>query len=237
MKGCVYGVGVGPGDPELMTLKAVRILKEADVIAHSGQTPEECTAYRIAVQAVPEIAGKELLPIAVPMTYDRQKQEMEHSRNAQKIGEYLDAGKNVACLTLGDPSIYSSFSYYRQLLEKEGYQTEMISAVPSFCAAAAKLNIPLAEWEEPIHIIPALHQNDRDLDMDGTCVYMKIGRQLKALKQSVDRPDHDIYLAVNCGMDGEKTYHGIGTIPDESRYFATMIVKHTAAPGSLEEEK
>ncbi len=227
MKGCAYGIGVGPGDPELMTLKAVRILKEADVIAYSGQVPEDCTAYRIAVQSVPEIADKEMLPIAVPMTYDRQQQELEHNRTARRIGEYLDAGKNVACLTLGDPTIYSSFSYYRLILEKNGYRTETISAVPSFCAAAAKLNIPLAEWEEPVHIIPAVHQTEQDLELPGTCVYMKIGRQLKALKEAVDKPGLEVHLAENCGMEGEKMYHGIDTIPDSSGYFTTMIVKHS----------
>ena len=78
MPGCVYGVGVGPGAPELMTLKAVRILKAADVIACPGKTPEESTAYKIAIRAVPEIAGKERLSLSVPMTKDQSVLEKEH---------------------------------------------------------------------------------------------------------------------------------------------------------------
>ena len=78
MPGCVYGVGVGPGAPELMTLKAVRLLKAADVIACPGKTPEESTAYKIAVRAVPEIAGKERLSLSVPMTKDQSVLEKEH---------------------------------------------------------------------------------------------------------------------------------------------------------------
>ena len=71
MSGRVYGVGVGPGDPELMTLKAVRILKAADVVICAGKSPEESAAYRIASQAVPDIKKKETISIHVPMTYDR----------------------------------------------------------------------------------------------------------------------------------------------------------------------
>jgi precorrin-2/cobalt-factor-2 C20-methyltransferase len=146
--GCAYGVGVGPGDPELITLKAVRILQEADVIACSGKRPEECAAYRIAVKTVPEIMKKEMVSISVPMTYDRLVQDKEHTESADRIAAYLEAGKDVAFLILGDPTIYSSFSYYRRILDEKGYRTEIISGVPSFCAAAAKLNISLVEWQE-----------------------------------------------------------------------------------------
>ncbi len=229
MQGCAYGVGVGPGDPELMTLKAVRILKMADVIAYAGTSPEDSTAFRIAVQAVPQIREKELLPIRVPMTRDRQAQEIEHGKTAAIIEALLDDGKNVACLTLGDPSIYSSFSYYRKLLDKDGYRTEMISAVPSFCAVAAKLNIPLAEWEEPVHIIPALYQAESKTaeasSHSGTSVYMKIGRQLKPLKDSLKDSGAEVYMVAGCGMEDEKIYRGIEEIPDDARYFTTMIVK------------
>ena len=90
MPGCVYGVGVGPGDPELMTLKAVRILKAADVIACPGKTPEESTAYKIAVRAVPEIAGKERLSLSVPMTKDQSVLEKEHILYPRAIELFVD---------------------------------------------------------------------------------------------------------------------------------------------------
>lgn len=118
MPGCVYGGGVGPGDPELMTLKAVRILKAADVIACPGKPPEESTAYKIAVRAVPEIVGKERLSLSVPMTKDQSVLEKEHIETARRIEQLLDAGKDVACLTLGDPTIYSSFCYYQKILKR-----------------------------------------------------------------------------------------------------------------------
>ncbi len=246
MQGCAYGVGVGPGDPELMTLKAVRVLRDADVIAFAGSSPADSTAFGIAVQAVPEIRKKELLPICVPMTRDRQAQEIEHGKTARLIETYLDAGKDVACLTLGDPSIYSSFSYYRKLLEQDGYRTKMISAVPSFCAVAAKLNIPLAEWEEPVHIIPALYQAKKKSDTSDpgkqsedskgvsseTYIYMKIGKQLKPLKESLKDSGAEVYMVAACGMEGERVYRTLEEIPDEARYFTTMIVKNTGKTGS-----
>ena len=172
MPGCVYGVGVGPGDPELMTLKAVRILKAADVIACPGKTPEESTAYKIAIRAVPEIAGKERLSLSVPMTKDQSVLEKEHIETARRIEQLLDAGKDVACLTLGDPTIYSSFCYYQKILKKDGYRTEIISGVPSFCAVSAKLDIPLVEWQEQMHIIPAAQQKELNGNLSGhICVY------------------------------------------------------------------
>ena len=76
MRGILYGVGVGPGDPELMTLKAVRLIKENDIIAVPGAEVRETVAYKIAVQAVPELADKELLPIYMPMTHDKAELEL-----------------------------------------------------------------------------------------------------------------------------------------------------------------
>ncbi len=302
MKGCTYGVGVGPGDPELMTLKAVRILKEADVIVHSGEKPKESTAYQIAIQAVPEIARKEVISITVPMTYDRELQDAEHHRAVSRIKEYLDEGKDIAVLILGDPSVYSSFSYIRTILDRDGYPTATISGVPSFCAAAARLNIPLVEWDEQLHIIPAAHQVHRQERMgndpaaseqgqlsapdriiiqaeqnaqscqtlqtedsaqnaqscqtlqtedsvqnsqnglilqaeppvqrtqinspSGTCVYMKVGRQMQSLKEELKNTDTEVYTVERCGMEGEHVYQGTEEMPDRTGYFATVIVKH-----------
>ena len=111
MKGILYGVGVGPGDPELMTLKAVRLIKENDIIAVPGADVRETVAYKIAVQAVPELADKELLPIYMPMTHDKAELELNHEKGAKTLEATLDTGKNVVFLTLGDPTIYSTFTY------------------------------------------------------------------------------------------------------------------------------
>ena len=130
MRGILYGVGVGPGDPELMTLKAVRMIRENEVIAVPGADVKETVAYKIAVQAVPELADKELLPIYMPMTHDRQELEINHEKGAKALEAVLDAGKNVVFLTLGDPTIYSTFTYVQKRVEADGYETGLVSGKP-----------------------------------------------------------------------------------------------------------
>ena len=155
MKGTLYGVGVGPGDPELMTLKAVRMIRENEIIAVPGADVKETVAYKIAVQAVPELEEKELLPIYMPMTHDAKELEENHAKGAKALEACLDQGKNVVFLTLGDPCVYSTFSYLQHRVEADGYHTELVSGITSFCAAAARLNISLSEWNEQLHIVPA----------------------------------------------------------------------------------
>ena len=152
MKGTIYGVGVGPGDPELMTLKAVRLIRENEIIAVPGKIAAESTAYKIAAAAVPEIADKTLVPVYMPMVKDREMIRKEHEKGAKMLETYLDQGKNVVYLTLGDSTIYCTFSYLQHFLEDDGYPVELVSGIPSFCAAAARLNLPLTEWDEPLHI-------------------------------------------------------------------------------------
>ena len=152
MDGILYGVGVGPGEPDLMTLKAVKLIKENEVIALPGKEPRETVAYQIAAAAVPELAGKQLLPVYMPMTHDKEEQKRCHREGAALVEGYLKQGKNVVFLTLGDSAVYSTFTYIQKLVEEDGFQTQLVSGIPSFCAAAARMNMPLAIWNEPIQI-------------------------------------------------------------------------------------
>ena len=223
MRGTVYGVGVGPGDPELLTLKACRLIRENDVIAVPGKEAEEAVAYRIAVQAVPELADKELLPIYMPMVRDRQQIGEEHRRGAELIRKYLDQGRNVVFLTLGDSTIYSTFSYLQHILETEGYPVELVSGIPSFCAAAARLNLPLAEWDEPLHIIPAVYRAEDLLNQPGTCVLMKAASHMKETKALIRQSVREASAVLNCGMEGEKICRSLDEIPDDAGYFSLII--------------
>ncbi|MBQ7242329.1 MAG: precorrin-2 C(20)-methyltransferase, partial [Firmicutes bacterium] len=121
MKGIAYCVGVGPGDPELMTQKAVRLIRENDVIAVPGKVAKESAAYRVALAMIPELENKELVPVYMPMINARKIIEPEHQKAAKLLENYLDKGKNVVYITLGDPSVYCSFSYIQRILEKDGY--------------------------------------------------------------------------------------------------------------------
>ena len=225
MQGIVYGVGVGPGDPELMTLKAVRLIRENDVIAVPGQEAKEAVSYQIAAKAVPEIAEKELLSISMPMVTDQEQLRKEHQKGALLIEQYLEQGKNVVYLTLGDPTVYCSFSYLQHILEADGYQVVLVSGIPSFCAAAARLNLPLAEWDEPLHIVPAVHKNREPLHYEGNYVLMKSARHMKDVKELLRQKDLEVRCVENCGMDTEKIYRNLEEIPDDAGYFSLMIAK------------
>lgn len=177
--GIFYGIGVGPGDPELMTLKAVRKIRKCEIIVlpisdreltepmllvQNGKENkvlrylEGCTAYQIAVQAVPEIEKKQILFLPMPMIKDKEKLRKIHARGAEVIEQLLEKGWNLAFLTLGDPTVYSTCMYIEQMIEQDGYQVETVSGIPSFCAAAARLNQPLGEQEEQIHILPGSYE-------------------------------------------------------------------------------
>ena len=228
-EGILYGIGVGPGDPELMTLKAVRLLKEADLIAAPGKDVRETAAFRIAVQSVPEIAEKELLPVEMPMVMDREILEEAHRAGAKLLEDRLAAGKKIAFITLGDPTVYSTFSYLEKRIRADGFRTEYVSGVTSFCAAAAALRVPLAEWQEPVHIIPAVHKRPGELLYPGNCILMKSGRRMKEVKEYLREQDRAVWMGVNVGMPGETLYRSLEEIPDEAGYFALIIAKEASA--------
>ncbi len=225
MKGIAYGVGVGPGDPELMTLKACRLIRENDIIALPGKEPKETVAYQIAVQAVPELAEKELIPVYMPMVMDRAVQRENHRKGAELIAEYLEQGKNVVYLTLGDASVYCTFTYLQPYLHADGYETQLVSGIPSFCAAAARLNIPIVEWNEPMHVMPALHKLDEELDREGTYVLMKSGSHMQEVKEILRASGKDVQMVQDCGMPSEKVYRSVEEIPDDAGYFSLIIAK------------
>ena len=225
MKGKAIGVGTGPGDPELMTLKAVKVIRENDVIAVPGNDVKDTLAYRIAVGAVPELISKELLPLYMPMVMDLEEQHRNHVQAAHTIETYLDKGKNVVFLTLGDPSVYSTFTYLQKILEEDGYETEIIPGITSFCAAAARANVPLCEWNEQLHIIPALHKTEDGLSLSGNYVLMKSGSRMEEVKALLRASGRDVSMVENCGLDNEKVYSGTEEIPDNAGYFSLIIAK------------
>lgn len=222
-KGIIYGVGVGPGDPELMTLKAVRLIRETDVIAVPGTEPVQSVAYRIAVQAVPELAEKEVIAVNMPMIRDREKIGEEHKKAARVLEDYPDRGQDVVCLTLGDPTVYSSFSYLQHILEADGYTVCLVSGVSSIQAAAARLNFPLTEWDEPLHVYPAVHGVGSVPEPDGTVVLMKTGSRLKEMKERFAEEGYGLKMAENCGMENERVYQNAEEMPDQAGYFSILL--------------
>jgi precorrin-2/cobalt-factor-2 C20-methyltransferase len=225
MKGKLYGVGIGPGDPELLTLKAVRVIKESPVVAVPGQVKEETVAYKIVKQALPELDEKEFVPVHMPMTKDPVKLEESHDKAAQVIMDVLDSGKDVAFLTLGDPTVYSTYIYVHKRVEAAGYPTEIISGITSFCAVSAKLNIGLVEKSEPLHVIPASYQIEDALKLPGTKVLMKAGKKMASVKETLKATGCEGMMIENCGMPDEKIYRSVDEINENAGYYSLVIVK------------
>ena len=228
MTGKLYGIGVGPGDPPLLTLKAVRIIRESEVIAVPGTVKEESVAYKIVKQAVPELDEKEIIAVPMPMTKDKALLEESHEKGAKMVEEILDSGRNVAFLTLGDPTVYATYIYIHKRVEKAGYDTEIISGITSFCAVAARLNIGLVEKAEPLHVIPASYQIEDALKLPGTKVLMKAGKKMKSVKETLKAmPDCQVMMIENCGMENEKIYRSADEIDENAGYYSLIIVRET----------
>jgi precorrin-2/cobalt-factor-2 C20-methyltransferase len=225
VKGIAYCVGVGPGDPEYMTLKAIRLIRENDVIAVPGKVAEDAVAYKIAAAVVPEIKDKELVPIYMPMVKDRELIDQEHRRQAKRMESYLDQGKNVVYITLGDSTVYCTFSYLQHYLEADGYTVKLVSGIPSFCAAAAALNTPLTEWDEALHILPGIHDLENDMALKGNYVIMKSASRMDRVKEMIRRSGRTAVMAENCSMANEKLYRSVDEIPDDAGYFSLIIAK------------
>ena len=243
MKGILFGVGVGPGDPELMTIKAVRLIRENGIIALPGAKAEETVAYKIAEQAVPELAEKFLLPVPMPMTRDREEQARNHEAAAERIEKYLKQGKNVVFLTLGDPTIYSTYLYVQKRVQQKGYETKLVSGIPSFCAAAARAGVSLCEWQEQLHIVPAVHLKEKSseaektseaertflaqgfFELPGNYVLMKAGSRMQEIKDAIAQSGREVIMVENCGMPEEHVYYGVEELPEQAGYYSLMIVK------------
>jgi len=224
MAGKLYGLGVGPGDPELLTLKAVRLLREADVVAVPDKGDGEQTALRIVAA---HIAGKPLLRCTVPMVRERSALDKAHDEIAGAICARLEQGWTVVYITLGDPTIYSTYAYIHRRVRSRGYEAELVPGVPSFCAAAARLGVSLCEGSERLLIVPASHKAVDDcLAMDANLVFMKAGKGLGGLREKLAA--HDLLdkaaLVVNCGMEGEQVCTRLAGMPEDAGYFSIVVV-------------
>ena len=226
--GILYGVGVGPGDPELLTVKAYRTIEKCSVIAAPGRIPEDTVAYRIAAAICPFLEKKETVGIEMPMSKDREVLERSHRAAEKKLASLLDQGKDVAFLTLGDPCIYSTYFYLHRRLERRGYEARILSGVPSFCAAAARMDVNLGEKEEQIHVIPASYQIEEALKLPGTKILMKAGRQVARVREILRQEEvrgARITGVENCGMPGERIFRGAEELGDEAGYYTLIFVR------------
>ncbi len=225
MKGILYGVGVGPGDPRLMTYLAVDTINNCPVIAVPADGKDKAVAYRIASGIVKGLDQKECLDLTTPMTKDRSVLDAAYRDAAERIVKKLEEGKDVACLTLGDPTIYSTYIYIHRLVKAMGYETKIINGIPSFCAVSARLEDSLVDRSEQLHVIPSTYGIEEALKLPGTRVFMKAASKMPLVKEVLKRHNTKCTMIENCGMPNEQVYHSINEIPDQASYYSIIVVK------------
>lgn len=229
IKGTLYGVSVGPGDPELLTFKAMRIMRRCPVIAAPQTKSGEMLALEIARQAV-DLSRKVIVPLHFTMSHEEAERRRAHEAAAETLRGYLDAGQDVAMLNLGDVSVYATFGYLQAILEEQGYRTAMVAGVPSFCAVAARLNRPLTGgMDTPLTIAPGSIPLQETLAAPGAKVLMKSGRQLARVLDELEQAGllEQSALVCNCGLPEEKVWDDLSRERPEGSagYFATILVK------------
>lgn len=223
--GKLYGVSVGAGDPQLMTVKAVKILESCKVLAVPRTKGENTLALSIAQQAA-DIKDKRIVYLDFPMTRDKKLLDENYDRITQLLCSELKEN-DVAVPVLGDISVYSTFSYIAERVAEKGFDVEICAGVTSFCAAAAELKLPLCLGNEPMHIIPyGCEDFEKLLDIRGTKVIMKTGSHLAELTDILHRKGlaEDTAVVENCGLPDEKIYHSLNEVNNDPGYFTVFIV-------------
>ena len=221
MRGTFYGIGVGPGDPELMTLKAINTIAVCDVIA----VPDSGTDNQLALSIASDHIGiKPILSLDLPMIHNKFDLQKKRELASEAICLELNMGKNVGFLTLGDPMIYSTYSYLHRIVVSRGHTVKVVPGVTSFCAAAAALGEPLCEGSQLLHIIPALYNDTENaLKLNGTKVLMKSNKKLNEIVDLLREKDIGAKIAQRVGMDGERLYQNLQT-DVETDYFSIVVI-------------
>lgn len=181
--GTLYGLGVGPGDPELITVKAFRILQESPVIAYPKKRMGSKSYAQKIVETYVRTPDKELLGLVFPMTKDKAVLEKEWTNTVALVWEQLRQGKDVAFVTEGDPMFYSTFIHMMRMVNEQHPEVEVktIPGVSSFLGAASRLGLPLADGDEQIGIIPATEDKEamRQALLTHDCViFLKVAKVL-----------------------------------------------------------
>jgi precorrin-2/cobalt-factor-2 C20-methyltransferase len=220
--GIFYGVGVGPGDPELLTLKAARVLREVNIVA-VPDTGGDKIALTIARE---HISGKELLFCPSPMSGDHAEAERRYDETAELIADRLRMGDDVAFITLGDPSVYSTYCYVEKRVRAMGFETATIPGITSFCAAAARLGESLCEGGQVLTIIPASSlAPEHWAGLPGNKVLMKAGGKMPELVAALSSLDAEVMAVTSCGMPDERVSRTVAEIDADAGYLSVIIVK------------
>jgi len=228
-KGKLYAVGIGPGDPELMTLKAVRVIKAADVLCvPRGRQTGESMAMGVVEQAVP-LDGKKVMVVHFPMVKGSQRGALRPA--AKDVLEALGQGKDIAFITLGDPVLYSTFFHlYDAIFALDAHvDVEIVPGVSSVTTSAARAGLSLALSGEKVAVLPASYVGDIEEALRGfdTVVLMKVHRVIGEVKEKLNGMgllSRAVYVA-RAGLPGELVKPLAGVGEGDLDYFSTVIVR------------
>jgi len=230
--GKFYGIGVGPGDPELLTLKAKRILEEIDVLLVPKSGKEKRSLALSIVSSV--ITRKwECVELLLPMTKEPEELQKHWEQAAHQVINVVKMGKDAAFITLGDPTLYSTFTYllkYVKELEPE-VQVEIVPGISSVNSISAWIQQPLAEGEESLVIVPALKETETLealIEQFDNVALLKVGNQAAKVAGMLSQKEHNrvAVLASRCGfMDGFYTDDLSALCDKDLDYLSTVIIK------------
>ena len=232
-------VGCGPGDPELLTVKAVKAIKNADTImCPTSKEGKESIAYAIVSSIVDDSKKPEVVNLVFPMVKDKEVLEYTWEKNTKTIAESVRSGKNVVYLTVGDPSLYSTWIYiHRELREKyPDVKINIIPGIVSMFAFASKVGISIAEGDETMAVIPACYDLGKVKETAKNCdtmIFLKDGRyfdQVISLLKEAGFPNSSLFaIAQDVGTDQEIVKKlTLGEVTKETftnKYFSIMVVK------------
>ena len=153
MAGKLYGIGVGPGDTGLMTLRAKEILDKCDIIGYPVKNLGEGSVALDIIKPAVDISGKEIVEFLFSMNPDDSVREKCRAEAMDRMCGLLDQGKDIAMITLGDVAVYSTYMYLDREVRDRGYETEVVPGIPSFCHGAAKAGLPLMIGEESLAVL------------------------------------------------------------------------------------
>jgi len=230
--GTLYGIGVGPGDPELITLKAARLLKDLPVIFAASSSGKE---YSIALDIIREHIGrKEVEKLPFPMTRERDLLQRSWEANARRVIEVLQQGCDAGFVTLGDPLTYSTFGYLLRTIRRMAphISIETVPGITSYHAAASRVNLVLAEAQESLNIISGVEGGEalkRVASSSDNIVILKVYRQFHDIMKTVQGlglTENGIMVS-RCGLDGEQVYERLEEVPDGAspEYLSLVIIK------------
>jgi precorrin-2 C(20)-methyltransferase len=224
-RGRLIGLGVGPGDPELMTLKGVKVLAAAHAIAFIAAAGRASRSREIAAAYV-RPGTRELIAV-MPMTRDTQATDHAYGQLATGITGELDRGHDVVFLCEGDPLLYGSFAHLLPRLG-DGFECVVIPGITSVTAAAAVARMPLGLYDEPIALIPATVGPTRMaalLEQSDRAVIMKVGSHLNAVRQALVDADmaEGAILVENATLLGQRVQPLVDVTEAQVPYFSLIL--------------